>query len=62
MVVSMKKAFVMVILALALLAGLFGWTVRMVTMPSTPFHTGVHSTRVLADDPNWYCPPPPRWC
>lgn len=58
MVVSMKKAFVMVILALALLAGLFGWTVRMVTMPSTPFHTGVHSTGVLA----WYCPPPPRWC
>jgi len=54
----MKKAFVMVILALALLAGLFGWTVRMVTMPSTPFHTGVHSTHVLA----WYCPPPPRYC
>jgi len=58
MVVSMKKAFVMVILALALLAGLFGWTVRMVTMPSTPFHPGVHSTHVLA----WYCPPPPRYC
>jgi len=58
MVVSMKKAFVMVILALALLAGLFGWTVRMVTMPSTPFHTGLHSTHVLA----WYCPPPPRYC
>lgn len=58
MVVSMKKAFVMVILALALLAGLFGWTVRMVTMPSTPFHMGVHSTHALA----WYCPPPPRYC
>jgi hypothetical protein len=58
MVVSLKKAFVMVILALALLAGLFGWTVRMVTMPSSPFHTGAHSTGLLT----WYCPPPPRWC
>ena len=58
MVVSLKKAFVMIILALALLAGLFGWTVRVVTMPSTPFHTGAHSTGAQA----WYCPPPPRWC
>jgi hypothetical protein len=62
MVVSMKKAFVMVILALALLAGLFGWTVHMMTLPSMPFHTSVQSSHVLADGPPWYCPPPPRDC
>jgi hypothetical protein len=62
MIVSLKKAFVLVILALALLVGLFGWTMRMMAMPSMPFHTGMHSTHALADDPNWYCLPPPRWC
>ncbi len=58
MVVSMKKAFLVVILALALLAGLFGWTMRMVTMPALPHTTGMHSSHTVA----WYCPPPPRAC
>ena len=59
MAVSIKKTVVMIILALALLAGLFGWTVRMVTMPSSlPLHTGLHSSHAIA----WYCPPPPRDC
>lgn len=62
MTVSLKKAVVMIILALALLAGLLGWTMRMVTMPSMPYHAAVHSSHVLADGPNWICPPPPRYC
>jgi len=62
MAISIKKSVVMIILALALLAGLFGWTVRMVTMPSTPYHAAAHSSRLLADGPPWYCPPPPRFC
>ena len=62
MAVSFKKSVVMLILALALLAGLFGWTVRMMAMPAMPYHTAVHSSHVLADGPNWYCPPPPRYC
>ena len=44
MAVSMKKTLVMIILALALLAGLLGWTVRMMTMPSAPFHMAAHSS------------------
>ncbi|GAC1568531.1 MAG: hypothetical protein NVS3B14_18050 [Ktedonobacteraceae bacterium] len=48
----------MVILALALLAGLFGWTMRMVTLPFAPFHTSVNSSHTVA----WICPPPPRIC
>jgi len=59
MTVSLKKTIVMIILALALLAGLFGWTMRMVTMPSAlPLHTGMNSSHAIA----WYCPPPPRYC
>lgn len=62
MVVSMKKTAVMIILALALLAGLFGWTMRMEAMPSMQFHTAVHSSHVIADGPAITCPPPPRYC
>ncbi len=62
MAVSIKKTVVMIILALALLAGLLGWTVRMMTMPPMPYHAAVQSSHVLADDPDWYCPPPPRVC
>ncbi len=62
MAVSIKKTVVMIILALALLAGLFGWTARMVTMPSMPYHAAAQSSHLLADGPLWYCPPPPRYC
>lgn len=62
MLVSLRKMFVLVILALTLLAGLIGWSVRMVSMPMMQHHSGVHSTQILADGPNWYCPPPPRFC
>ena len=62
MAVSIKKTIVLIILALALLAGLFGWTVRMVTMPSMPYHAAAQSSRLMADGPDWYCPPPPRDC
>ena len=62
MIVSMKKTVVMLILALALLAGLFGWTIRMEAMPAMQFHTGIHSSHVLADGPPITCPPPPREC
>ena len=62
MAVSIKKTVVMIILALALLAGLFGWTARMMTMPSMQYHTAAQSSHVLAVSPHWYCPPPPRDC
>lgn len=67
MIVSMQKTavktVVMIILALALLAGLLGWTMRVQAMPATQFHTGIHSSQMLADGPpNCTCPPPPRVC
>lgn len=62
MAVSLKKAVWMVILVLALLIALFGWTMRAQTTPSMQFHTGVHSSHMLADGPNITCPPPPRYC
>lgn len=58
MVVSLKRTVVMIILALVLLAGLIGWTVRAQASPSLPFHTGLHSSHVVA----LTCPPPPRYC
>jgi hypothetical protein len=58
MAISLKKTVVMILLALALLAGLLGWTVRMMTLPSMQYHTAAQSSHALA----WYCPPPPRYC
>jgi hypothetical protein len=62
MAISLKKTVVMILLALALLAGLLGWTVRMMTLPPMQFHTAAQSSHLMADGPNWYCPPPPRYC
>jgi hypothetical protein len=45
-----------------LLAGLLGWTVRMMTLPPMQFHTAAQSRHLMADGPDWYCPPPPRYC
>ena len=62
MVLTMKKSIVLVAMAVALAAGLFGWTVRMTTLQTVPqHHTGIHSSQ-LADGPTWYCPAPPRMC
>lgn len=59
---TLKRAILLVILALALLLSLAGWTARMMTMPAAPYHMGVQSSRIIADGPNYYCPPPPRGC
>lgn len=55
---TLKRTIVLVILALALLLSLAGWTARMMTMPAAPYHIGVHSSGIIA----YYCPPPPRGC
>lgn len=62
MVATARRYLAVLALVLALLAGLVGWTVRMNTLPLVPHHIGAHSSRVLADDPPMYCPPPPRTC
>ena len=64
MLLSMRKTFLIVMIVLALLAGLFGWSAHMVSMPAMYHHTGIYSAHVLADGGggNWYCPPPPRGC
>ncbi len=58
MLLSLRKTFVIVILALALLAGLFGWSMHMISTPAIYHLTSVHSIHTLA----YYCPPPPRGC
>ncbi len=58
MLLSMRKTFLIVMIVLALLAGLFGWSAHMVSTPAMYHHTGIYSSHVLA----WYCPAPPRSC
>jgi hypothetical protein len=55
---TLKRTALMIILALALLLSLVGWTARMMAAPATPAHLGLHSSHTIA----YYCPPPPRYC
>jgi len=58
MIVALRKTFLLVVMALALLAGLFSWTMKMQT--AVPLHhgSGMQSTHTLA----MYCPTPPDHC
>jgi hypothetical protein len=58
MVLPLRRAIVFVVLALVLLIGLFGWTIKMAASTPVQHHTSIHSSHALA----WYCPAPPRVC
>ncbi len=62
MLLSLRKTLLVVIMALALLAGLIGWSVRMTSIPSMYHHSNISSTHALADGPDFYCLPPPKGC
>jgi hypothetical protein len=57
MVIALRRVFLVAVMILALLAGLFGWTMRM--QAPTPVHhsTGIHSGTIAM-----ICPPPPYAC
>jgi len=58
MPVSLRKTFLLVVLALILLAGLLGWTLRAMASSAIYQSTSVHSSHAMAIT----CPPPPRYC
>ena len=63
MLLSLRKTLLVVLMALALLAGLVGWSARMSsTIPTMYHHSTILSTHTLADGPNSYCLPPPKGC
>ena len=55
MVISLRKALVLVILALVLFTGLLAWSMRASALPVSP-----HSH--LSGPVSHYCPPPPFVC
>ncbi len=61
MLLSLRKTVAIVIMVWALIAGLLGWSLRLVSMPAIYHHSGIHSIHSLADGGS-YCPPPPRSC
>lgn len=50
MAFSIKKAFVTVVIVLALLAALVGLAARISTLPGIPYNTGLHSSSHLLAD------------
>ncbi len=57
MVATLRRIAMLIVLALALLAGLFGWTLRMEAAPPAHHNTPLHSTQLA-----YVCPPPPFNC
>lgn len=63
MIATMRRITFLVVMALVLLAGLIGWTLKMEVAPSFPLHlSSMHATHSLAVVPYYYCPPPPFSC
>jgi hypothetical protein len=63
MLLSMRKTFLIVMIVLALLAGLSSLSAHMVSMPTMYQHTGIFSPHMpTGGGGKWYCPPPPRGC
>jgi len=63
MIKTLRKSVLLVVMAIALLAGLFGWTMKMEAAPPFPqHHSSIHAVQTLSSSPNHYCPPPPYSC
>ena len=62
MITTLRQWVFLVVMALALLAGLLGWTIKMVAAPPFPLHhSNVHAGHTLAFIQP-YCPPAPYDC
>lgn len=59
MVTFFHKTYVALVLAIVLLAGLFGWTMKVQTTPPLHHSASIHT---VAGGPNVPCPPPPFTC
>jgi len=62
MITTLRKSIFLVVMALVLLAGLFGWTVKMEAAPPLPLHHSSIHTLSFVHIPHPFCPPPPYVC
>jgi hypothetical protein len=59
MAAAFHKAYVAFVLAIVLLTGLVGWTMKVQMAPPLHHSTSIHA---VADGPSIPCPPPPFNC
>ena len=59
MVATLRRTALLIVLALALLVGLFGWTLRMEGALPTHLSAPIHSNHIQTA---YVCPPPPFNC
>jgi len=62
MVVTLRKTFVLIVMALVMLAGLLGWSIQMGRSASPHQSSSIHSTQTALNSPKSFCPPPPFIC
>ncbi|TMD61601.1 MAG: hypothetical protein E6I91_17495 [Chloroflexi bacterium] len=58
MITTLRKWVFLVVMSFVLLAGLFGWTIKMETAPPIPLHPASHTLATIQP----YCPPAPYDC
>lgn len=58
MVMSLRKTAVFIVMALIMLASLFGWTMRTEASSWAPHSGSIHAPHTIA----YICPPPPYDC
>lgn len=58
MITAMRKLVFLVVMSLVLLAGLFGWAIKMEAAHPFPLHPAGHTLAVIQP----YCPPAPYDC
>ncbi|HLQ30038.1 MAG TPA: hypothetical protein VK140_12475 [Ktedonobacteraceae bacterium] len=62
MVTTMRRGLLLLVMALVLLVGLIGWTMRMEAAPPL-HHSSIHASQgQIAMAPHYICPPPPFDC
>jgi hypothetical protein len=62
MIATLRKSVFLVVMVIALLAGLFGWTMKMEAAPPAQPHYGSVQANTLSIHPKFYCPPAPYLC
>jgi hypothetical protein len=60
---TLRQSVILFVLALVLLVGMIGWSMKMAMAAPAHHSPIVHTSHVLADGgPGYICPPPPYSC
>jgi len=64
MIATLQRGYVVIALAVVLVAGTFGWTMKVDMASPLRYHSAIHTTtsQFTGIRPHVVCPPPPYNC